>query len=92
LKDLKKRPDLRKDADKIKEEKKKGKDDDSSSDDDTYQNPDINQLLVRITSAEYSTESAIKKFTIEQKILKKLCIEKFGDLKKCIKELKDMQT
>jgi hypothetical protein len=64
LKDLKKRPDTKKEASKIKEEKK-GTDDYSSSDDETYQTPDINQLLVRITSAEYSTESAIKKFTIE---------------------------
>ena len=48
------------------------------------------QSLVRITSAEYTTESSIKKYTLEQKVLKKLCIEKFGDLKKCIKELKEM--
>jgi len=32
----------------------------------------------------------VKKFSLEQRIIKKLCIEKFGDLKKCIKELREM--
>ena len=72
-----------------KEEKKKTQDD-SSSEEEYYDPPDLTQSLVRITSAEYQTETAIKKHTLEQRILKKLCIEKFGDLKKCIKELKDM--
>jgi hypothetical protein len=47
-------------------------------------------MLVRITGAEHAIEPAIKKHTLEQRIIKKLCIEKFGDLKKCIKELKEM--
>lgn len=54
------------------------------------QDSDIIRNLVRITSAEYNTESAIKKYTLEQRVIKKLSIEKFGDLKKCIKDVKDM--
>ena len=69
--------------------KKKDSDDDSSSSDD-YEPPDLTQTLIRLTSAEYDTQTDIKKHTLEQRIIKKLCIEKFGDLKKCIKLLKDM--
>lgn len=77
---------------KKKEEEKKTKKgpDDSESEEEYYDQPDISQSLVRITSAEYTTETAIKKFTLEQRILKKLCIEKFGDLKKCIKNLNEL--
>jgi hypothetical protein len=46
--------------------------------------------LIRITGAEYQAATDVKKHTLEQRIIKKLCIEKFGDLKKCIKELKEM--
>lgn len=46
--------------------------------------------MIRITGAEYTVENSIKKHTLDQRIIKKLCIEKFGDLKKCIKDLKDM--
>jgi hypothetical protein len=66
---------------KKKTDKKKANETDS---DDDYEPPDLSQTLVRITSAEYQTETAIKKHTLEQRIIKKLCIEKFGDLKKCI--------
>ena len=45
---------------------------------------------MRITGAEYQADSHIKKYTLDQRIIKKLCIEKFGDLKKCIKDLKEM--
>lgn len=65
-----------------------GNDDDSS--DEYYDPPDLTQSLIRITSAEYETETEIKKHTLDQRIIKKLCIEKFGNLKKCIKELKEM--
>ena len=73
-------------------EEKKNDSDDSSSDDDNYEAPDLFQNMIRITSAEYSTESDIKKYTLENRIIKKLCIEKFGELKRCIKLLKDMVT
>jgi hypothetical protein len=73
------------------EEKKKSDIKDlNDSDSDDYDPPDLSQTLVRITSAEYQTETSIKKHTLEQRIIKKLCIEKFGDLKKCIQLLKDM--
>tara|TARA_B110000285_G_C15072258_1_gene588651 strand:+ start:428 stop:1432 length:1005 start_codon:yes stop_codon:yes gene_type:complete len=66
-----------------------GKDDENETDDE-YELPDLSQTLIRITAAEHQTESGIKKHTLEQRIIKKLCIEKFGDLKKCIKDLKEM--
>ena len=37
---------------------------DSSSDEDES-NQDLSQTLIRITSAEYNTESDIKKYTLE---------------------------
>lgn len=49
---------------KKKEEKKKHADD-TDSEEEYYDPPDISQSLVRITSAEYTTETAIKKFTLE---------------------------
>jgi hypothetical protein len=45
-------------------EEKKNESDDSSSD-DNYEAPDLFQTLIRITSAEYTTESDIKKYTLE---------------------------
>jgi hypothetical protein len=74
------------------EEKKKHHDDssDSSSEEEENSNQDLSQSLIRITSAEYNTESDIKKYTLENRIIKKLCIEKFGELKKAIKQIKDM--
>lgn len=74
-----------------KKENTKNKDDSSdSSESDEYDERDLTQTLIRITGAEHQTESIIKKHTLEQRIIKKLCIEKFGDLKKCIKDLKEM--
>lgn len=61
-----------------------------SSDDEFYEPPDLSTALVRVSSAEYQTDSEIKKYTLEQRIIKKLCIEKFGSLKRCIKDLKEM--
>jgi hypothetical protein len=74
------------------EEKKKNyeSDSDESLASDLYEAPDLTSTLIRITSAEYSTETDVKKYTLEQRIIKKLCIEKFGELKKSIKLLKDM--
>lgn len=63
---------------------------DGSSDDEFYEPPDLTTALVRVSSAEYQTDSEIKRHTLEQRIIKKLCIEKFGSLKKCIKDLKEM--
>jgi predicted transcriptional regulator YheO len=63
--------------------------DSSSSEDEENSNQDLSQTLIRITSAEYHTESDIKKYTLENRIIKKLCIEKFGELKKAIKQLKE---
>lgn len=80
-----KRPNVKK----SKEDEKKESDDGSETSDD-YEPPDLTQTLIRLTSAEYDTATDIKKHTLEQRIIKKLCIEKFGDLKKCIKLLKDM--
>lgn len=70
-----------------KQEEKKKHDDDSSdsSSEAENENQDLTQTLIRVTSAEYNTESDIKKYTLEQRIIKKLCIEKFGELKKAIK-------
>jgi len=75
---------------KKKNAKEKKKLDESDSSEEFMEAPDLATSLIRITSAEYSTETAIKKYTLEQRIIKKLCIEKFGTLKKCIKELKEM--
>jgi len=50
----------------------------------------LTKSLIRITSAEYQTETVIKKHTLEQRIIKKLSIEKFGELKRAIKELREM--
>ena len=72
------------------EENKKNRDKDDSSDSEDYELPDLTQTLIRITGSEYNVESTIKKHTLDQRIIKKLCIEKFGDLKKCIKDLKEM--
>lgn len=65
-------------------------DEDESSDDEFYEPPDLTTALVRVSSTEYQTDTDIKKHTLEQRIIKKLCIEKFGALKKCIKDLKEM--
>ena len=40
-------------------------DDDSESSDEYYDPPDLTSSLVRITSAEYATETSIKKYTLE---------------------------
>ena len=40
-------------------------DDSESSDDEYYDPPDLTSSLVRITSAEYATETSIKKYTLE---------------------------
>ena len=48
-----------------KEEKKIKHEDDTESEEEYYDPPDISQSLVRITSAEYTTETAIKKYTLE---------------------------
>ena len=72
------------------EEKKHHGDSSDSSSDEDNSNQDLSQSLIRITSAEYNTESDIKKYTLENRIIKKLCIEKFGELKKAIKQIKDM--
>ena len=72
-------------ASKKKEEKKH---EDESSSEEENSNQDLSKTLVRITSTEYQTESDIKKYTLEQRIIKKLCIEKFGELKKAIKLIK----
>jgi len=81
-------------ADKKEKKKRKhstaGLDQDSSSADEFYEPPDLTASLIRVSSAEYQTETEIKKHTLEQRIIKKLCIEKFGSLKKCIKDLKEM--
>jgi hypothetical protein len=69
------------------EEEKKNPDEDEDSD---VEIPDISSTMIRITGAEYHAATDVKKYTLEQRIIKKLCIEKFGDLKKCIKELKEM--
>lgn len=61
-----------------------------SSEDEFYEPPDLTTALVRVSSAEYQTDTEIKRHTLEQRIIKKLCIEKFGSLKKCIKDLKEM--
>ena len=76
----------------MKEQQRKDnmKDNLSGEDSEDYELPDLSQNLVRITGAEYQAESHVKKYTLDQRIIKKLCIEKFGDLKKCIKDLKDM--
>ena len=67
-------------------EKAKNRDsDDSSSSEEENSNQDLTNTLIRLTSAEYNTESEIKKYTLENRIIKKLCIEKFGELKKAIK-------
>ena len=67
-----------------------GTDEKVDPDDDYYNDLDLTKSLIRITSAEYQTETVIKKHTLEQRIIKKLSIEKFGDLKRAIKELKEM--
>ena len=41
------------------------KDDSDGSSSEDYEAPDLFQTLVRITSAEYTTESDIKKYTLE---------------------------
>lgn len=74
---------------KVKKTKEQKKNSDDSSEEELFE-PDLAQNLIRITSAEYQTETAIKKYTLDHRIIKKLSIEKFGDLKKCIKDLKDM--
>lgn len=71
-------------------EREENKKNDISDDSDDYELPDLSQTLIRISGAEYQADSNIKKFTLDQRIIKKLCIEKFGDLKRCIKELKEM--
>ena len=58
--------------------------------DELFEPPDLSKTLIRITSAEYTTDTIIKRHTLEQRIIKKLSIEKFGDLKRAIKELKDL--
>lgn len=76
------------------QEKKRKKsthlDAEGSDDDEFYEPPDLTTALVRVSSAEYQTDTEIKRHTLEQRIIKKLCIEKFGSLKKCIKDLKEM--
>lgn len=84
-----------KDRDRITKSKKrknsvKDLDAEETSDDELYEPPDLTTALVRVSSAEYQTDTDIKKHTLEQRIIKKLCIEKFGSLKKCIKDLKEM--
>lgn len=77
---------------KEKKRKKSVKDLDAqeSSDEEFYEPPDLTTALIRVSSAEYQTDTEIKKHTLEQRIIKKLCIEKFGSLKRCIKDLKEM--
>ena len=66
------------------------KEEEDEAEDSDYEPPDLSQTMIRITGADYQAAADIKKHTLEQRIIKKLCIEKFGDLKKCIKELKEM--
>lgn len=72
------------------EKKGKGIDLGAESSDEYYDPPDLTKSLIRINSADYQTETSIKKHTLEQRIIKRLSIEKFGDLKKAIKELKEL--
>lgn len=69
---------------------KNGKRGAAGDEDEHYEPPDLSKSLIRITSAEYTTDTVIKRHTLEQRIIKRLSIEKFGDLKRAIKEVKDL--
>lgn len=74
----------------LKKHAKKDQDKLSDSESDEFELPDLTSTLLRISAAEHQAEASIKKHTLEQRVIKKLCIDKFGDLKKCIKDLKEM--